>query len=100
MQHLSEVAHILTASLAGDTEKVRAYAELLASKLTDDGETRQAHILRCILHDIPQAQIAPSTSPGDRLRTAVTAIENHRYAGFYDWFGIGELIDAARARLT
>lgn len=58
MQHVSEVAHILRAALDGDTARVRAYAELLASKLTDDGETRQAHIMRSILRDIPQPMIA------------------------------------------
>jgi hypothetical protein len=35
----------------------------------------------------------------DRLRSALTAIEDHRYQGFYDWFGIGELIAAARGVL-
>ena len=63
MQHLSEVAHILGAALDGNTQKVRDYADLLASKLADDGETRQAHILRSILHGIPQPQISPSTPP-------------------------------------
>lgn len=58
MQHLSEVVHILRAALDGDTERARAYAELLAAKLTDDGATRQAHIVRCILHDIPQPTVS------------------------------------------
>lgn len=31
-----------------------------------------------------------------RLAQAVVAIENHRYVGFYDWYGIGELMAAAR----
>jgi hypothetical protein len=60
MQHISEVARILEAALAGNTAKIRDYAELLASKLADEGETRQAHILRSILHDIPQPQITAS----------------------------------------
>lgn len=72
MQHLSEVAHILGYALDGNTAKVRDYGEFLASKLTDDGETRQAHILRSILHDIPQPQItasaAPHQSPWQRWR--------------------------------
>lgn len=72
MQHLSEVAHILQAALNGNVQKVRDYADFLASKLTEDGETRQAHILRSILHDIPQPQVAaselPSESPWERWR--------------------------------
>lgn len=32
----------------------------------------------------------------ERLRAAISAIEDHSYAGFYDWFGIAELLDAAR----
>lgn len=58
MQHLSEVAHILRAALDSDEDRVRGYAELLASKLADDGEARQAHIVRSILHDIPQPMVA------------------------------------------
>lgn len=99
MQHVSEVAHILRAALDGDGDRVRDYAELLASKLSDDGETRQAHIVRSILHDIPQTMIGPSVQYESmtRLDVAVTAVEQHRHAGFYDWYGIGELMNAARA---
>lgn len=60
MQHLSEVVHILQAAIDGKPDKACDYAELLATKLTDDGETRQAHILRSIIHNIPQPMIAPS----------------------------------------
>lgn len=62
MQHLSEVAHILGYALDGNTAKVRDYGEFLASKLTDDGETRQAHILRSILHGIPQPTVTAQTN--------------------------------------
>lgn len=49
MKHISEVAHILRAALDNDRERVRSYAELLATKLVEDGEDRQAHILNCVL---------------------------------------------------
>lgn len=97
MQHLSEVAHIVQAALDQDEERIHDYTELLSAKLAEDGETRQAHILRSILHDIPQTMIGTSANaPMTRLEAAVTAVEQHRYAGFYDWHGIGELVDAAR----
>lgn len=57
MQHLSEVVHVVEAALAGDAVRVRSYTELLAKKLSEEGEQMQAHILRCILHDIPQPTI-------------------------------------------
>jgi hypothetical protein len=43
-----------------------------------------------------------TTHPSEhaRLEAAVIAIEQHRYAGFYDWYGIGELVDAAREMST
>jgi len=58
MQHLSEVAHIVRSALAGDTERVHSYTELLATKLAEDDETRQAHILRSILHGIEEPTIS------------------------------------------
>ncbi len=50
MQHLSEVAHILRAALNQDAEKARGYAELLITKLHEDGEDRQANILHTVLY--------------------------------------------------
>lgn len=50
MQHLSEVAHILRAALNNDHDRVRAYAELLITKLHEDGEDRQANVLHTVLY--------------------------------------------------
>lgn len=60
MQHLSEVAHILNAAIDGEPQKAIAYAELLASKLAEDGEVRQANILRSIVNGIPQPRVFPT----------------------------------------
>lgn len=50
MQHVSEVAHILRAALNDDLDNVHAYAELLITKLHEDGEDRQANILHTVLY--------------------------------------------------
>lgn len=57
MQHLSEVAQILRAALAGDENRVRSYAELLMLKLSEEGEARQAKIIDQILQGVEDAQI-------------------------------------------
>lgn len=50
MHHVSEVAHILRHALNNDHDRVRAYAELLITKLHEDGEDRQANILHTVLY--------------------------------------------------
>ena len=90
MQHLSEVAHILRAALDGDIEKARSYAELLASKLTDDGEMRQAHILRCILHDIPQPMVGPSDDDSVRVNgVELIGADAELAREYFDWLAQG-----------
>ena len=46
MEHLSEVLNIMKGAWTGDTNLVASYAELLASKLDDDGEHKQATYVR------------------------------------------------------
>lgn len=60
MKHLSEVAHIVRAAINSDEERVRAYAALLAKKLTEDGEDRQAHIIVSILAGLSEPTVHAS----------------------------------------
>lgn len=60
MEHLSEVVKILDAALMHDTDKATAYANLLASKLDDDAQPRQARAVRSVLAKLPSAQISPA----------------------------------------
>lgn len=73
MKHLSEVAHILRAALNDNRDSVHAYAELLITKLHEDGEDRQANILHTVLfpslEDVGR-RIVPSAA--DRPRCECT----------------------------
>lgn len=60
MEHLSEVVKILDAALMHDTEKATAYGSLLASKLDDDNQPRQARALRSTLAKLPSSHVAAS----------------------------------------
>lgn len=60
MEHLSEVVKILDAALMHDTAKATAYANLLASKLDDDKQVRQARAVRSVLAKLPNDQVQTS----------------------------------------
>lgn len=60
MEHLSEVLKILDAALMHDTDKAASYATLLASKLEDDRELRQARMIRTALAKLPSAYVDTS----------------------------------------
>lgn len=70
MEHLSEVVKILDAALMHDTEKATAYANLLASKLDDDKQSRQARAVRTVIAKLPSPQMsgahATARIPKDR----------------------------------
>lgn len=57
MEHLSEVVKILDAALMHDTEKATSYGNLLASKLEDDRQPRQARALRTVMAKLPNSKI-------------------------------------------
>lgn len=60
MEHLSEVVKILEAALRHDPRKAIDYANLLASKLESQHETRQARTLRTVLAKSPAPAFAAS----------------------------------------
>lgn len=62
MDHLSEVLRILDGALTHDPLKALDYATLLAQKLEDDGELRQARTLRLALAKRPVRTFAPAGS--------------------------------------
>lgn len=62
MEHLSEVVKILDAALMHNTEKASAYANLLASKLDDDRQPRQARAVRSVLAKLPSPEVGASYS--------------------------------------
>lgn len=68
MEHLSEVTKILDAALMHDTEKARAYANLLSDKLERDRQHRQARAIRTLLAKIPGPSVS-SAAAGGRLPT-------------------------------
>lgn len=55
--HLSEVFRVVEGALRGDSEKVKAYAGLLADKLEEDGEENSARRLRQIIEGKAGARI-------------------------------------------
>lgn len=57
MEHLSEVVKIVDAALMHDTDKAIAYANLLASKLDDEKQPRQARALRTVLAKLPNPKV-------------------------------------------
>lgn len=84
MEHLSEVVKILDAALMHDTGKATAYGSLLATKLDDDQEYRQARILRSTLAKLPGAEVSASYT---RPRLPVDA-ENS--LSLVDFHAVGE----------
>jgi SpoVK/Ycf46/Vps4 family AAA+-type ATPase len=58
VEHLSEVVKILDAALMHDTEKATAYANLLASKLDDDRQPRQARAVRTVIAKLPTSRVS------------------------------------------
>jgi uncharacterized Zn finger protein (UPF0148 family) len=63
--HLSEVFRIVEGATRGDSEKVKAYAGLLADKLEEDGEANSAKWLRQIIEGNAGARIvAHEQAPG------------------------------------
>ena len=60
MDHLSEVIKILDAALMHNTDKATAYGNLLASKLDDDRQPRQARAVRAVLAKLPTVDISPA----------------------------------------
>ncbi|MHA7300860.1 AAA family ATPase [Pseudarthrobacter sp. MDT1-22] len=69
MEHLSEVVKILEAALRHDPHKAINYANLLATKLEDDRNGRQANAIRTVLAKVPTPSFSPagvrSTTPRD-----------------------------------
>ena len=60
MEHLSEVVKILDAALMHDPTKADAYGQLLAAKLEEDGQPRQARAVRSALSKVPASGISAS----------------------------------------
>ena len=60
MEHLSEVVKILDAALMHDPKKADAYGQLLAAKLEEDGQPRQARAVRSALSKVPASGISAS----------------------------------------
>ncbi|WP_084423577.1 AAA family ATPase [Rhodococcoides kyotonense] len=60
MEHLSEVVKILDAALMHNTEKAASYANLLASKLDEDRQPRQARAIRSVLAKLPSPVVGTS----------------------------------------
>lgn len=60
MEHLSEVVKILDAALMHDTDRAKAYANLLAEKLDRDKQPRQARALRTVLAKLPGTGVSTS----------------------------------------
>ena len=60
MEHLSEVVKILDAALMHDTDKATSYANLLASKLDNENQPRQARAVRSALAKLPGQRVTPA----------------------------------------
>ncbi|MHA3021830.1 AAA family ATPase [Mycobacterium sp. BMJ-28] len=60
MEHLSEVVKILDAALMHDPSKAGAYGQLLAAKLEEDGQGRQARAVRSVLSKVPASGMSAS----------------------------------------
>lgn len=83
MDHLSEVLRILDGALSHDTRKAVDYANLLAQKLEDDGELRQARSLRQSLAKRPVRTFAAAdmrSLPIDEATQAETLDIFHPHA--------------------
>jgi hypothetical protein len=60
VEHFSEVVKILDAAMLHDPTKASAYGSLLASKLDEDQQLRQARAIRSILAKLPAPTIGAS----------------------------------------
>jgi hypothetical protein len=60
VEHLSEVVKILDAALMHDTQKASAYGQLLAAKLDEDQQPRQARAVRSVLAKLPGPSVGAS----------------------------------------
>ena len=60
VEHLSEVVKILDAALMHDPQKASAYGQLLASKLDEDQQPRQARAVRAVLGKLPAVGVGAS----------------------------------------
>jgi hypothetical protein len=60
VEHLSEVVRILDAALLHDTQKASAYGQLLATKLDQDQQVRQARAVRSVLAKLPGPSVGAS----------------------------------------
>lgn len=60
MDHLSEVLKILEAALRHEPAKASDYATLLASKLEEGGQNRQARALRAMMAKTPSTAFGPA----------------------------------------
>ncbi|MCC2547700.1 hypothetical protein LJY25_14690 [Hymenobacter sp. BT175] len=58
-----QIAKIIEGALSGDKARVLAYAELLASLMDDDGEARQARIVRRAYGAEPKGPTATLDAP-------------------------------------
>ena len=74
MDHLSEVVKILDAALMHNTDKATAYGSLLASKLDDDRQPRQARAVRAVLAKLPTVDILPAYAGANMPRDADSSL--------------------------
>ncbi len=84
MDHLSEVLRILDGALAHDTRKAVDYASLLAQKLEDEGQLRQARTVRQALAKRPVRSFATADAralPIDEATQAETLDISVPHAG-------------------
>lgn len=85
MEHLSEVVKILDAALMHDTDKATSYANLLASKLDDEHQPRQARALRTVLAKLPSSKVTTAYATPRLPKDAENAL------AIVDFKSVGEL---------